>query len=190
MKSIIKNNYLVLDDIFYEYSNDYPADFVMAQSLKSGGMALKGSKISLVVCKGPIPVELPNVLGMEMQKALGELSAAGFNNIDCRFTLFDSAPGIVTDAYFEIEEGATKESKVILNISGEKAEILDYSDKTVAEMKNLTTDFVFEFKMPNGNLLPENADLNAYTVVSQSVEKGKPAYKGMTIVITVVTFND
>lgn len=189
-KAIIANNNLLLGTIRYEYSNDYPADFVMAQNLKSGAMVQKGSKINIVVCKGPVPVELPEVTGLEMQKATEKLNNAGYKNIEYVFMLSDDAIGTVTDASFETEEAANKQSKVIVIVSGEAAEVLDYSDKTVAEMKNLTTDFVFEFKMPNGNLLPENADLNAYTVVSQSVEKGKPAYKGMIIVITVVTFND
>ena len=189
-RAVIQNNYLVLGDIIYEYSNDYPTDFVMEQSLKSGGMVEKGSRISLVVCKGPIPVELPELSGMEMQKALSQLRAAGFSNIKCNFVLSDGAPGTVTDLSFQSEEGATKDSTVILTISGEEVEVADYLDKTVAQMKAIAGDFTFEFKMENGNPLPENADLNAYTVVSQSAEKGMKAYKGMTIVVTVVTFND
>lgn len=189
-KAIIESNHLLLGTVKYEYSNDYPADYVMAQSLKSGGMVQKGSVINIVVCKGPVPVELPALSGVEMQKALEQLSSAGFSNIECSFVLSDDPPGTVTDLAFEAEEGATKDSKVILTVSGEAAEVLDYSDKTVAEIKALASDFVFEFKMQNGNPLPENADLNTYTAVSQSVEKGKSAYKGMTVVITVVAFND
>lgn len=189
-KSVLATSNLLLGEIYYEYSNNYLEGFVMAQSMKSGGMVQKGSRIDLVVCKGPIPVELPNVAGLEMQKATEKLNNAGFSNLEYSFVLSDDAIGVVTDASFETEEGATKDSKVIVTVSGEKAEVSDYLDKTVAEMKGLTSDFVFEFKMQNGNPLPENADLNSYTVVSQSVEKGMPAYKGMTVTITVVTFND
>ena len=188
-KAIIANNNLLLGTIRYEYSNDYPADFVMAQNLKGGAMVQKGSKINLVVCKGPVPVELPDVAGLEMQKATEKLTAAGFNNIEYKFILSDDAVGIVTDSAFEVEEGANKDSKVILTVSGEEAVVLDYANVTVAEIKALASDFVFEFKMQDGNPLPENADLNAYTAVSQSVEKGKPAYKGMTVVITVEATN-
>ncbi len=189
-KSILENNNLLLGTIRYEYSNDYPADYVMGQSLKSGGMIPKGSKINLIVCKGAVPAQLPDVTGLEMQKAVEKLKNAGFNNIEYSFVLSDDAIGLITDVLFENEEDTSVNSKVILVVSGEKANVENYLDKTAAQMKNLTGDFVFEFKLANGNPLPENADLNVFTIVDQSIKEGEAAYKGMTIELTVVSLDD
>lgn len=184
-KSIIESNSLLLGDVRYEYSNDYPMDFVMAQSLKSGGMVQKGSKINLVVCKGPKPAELPNVAGMEMQKAAQKLSAAGFTNIEYSFVLSDDAPGTATEAVFENDISTTSDSKVILTVSGEKAEVLDYLGKKASEVKSANLDFEFVFKDQDGKDIAIGNVHSDYTVISQDIAPGAPAYKGMTVILTV-----
>lgn len=184
-KKIIAQNNLILGDVAYEYSNYYPVDFVMAQSLKSGRMVQKGSKINLVVCKGPKPLELPTVTGMEMQKATQKLSDAGFINIEYSFVLSDDAPGTVTDATFENEASASYDSKVILTVSGERAEIADYSGKKASEIINSNPDFNFVFKTEDGKDLAMSEVHSSYTVISQDFSAGSVAYKGMTITLTV-----
>ena len=184
-KTIIETNYLILGNIRYEYSKDYPADYVMAQSLKSGGIVPKGSKINLVVCKGAQSLELPDLSGKEMQKATEQLKNLGFTNIEFNFVFSDDAVGTVTDAAFENEEGATYDSKVIITISGEEAKVENYSNKLAGDVIANNPDFNFVFKTQDGNDLAMS-EVNAnYTVISQSVAVDTVAYKGMTITLTV-----
>ncbi|MBQ3562910.1 MAG: hypothetical protein IJA13_05120, partial [Clostridia bacterium] len=106
------------------------------------------------------------------------------------FVLSGDAVGSITNAVFENEAAADTNEKVIVTVSGERAEVLDYVDKTVSEIKAADSDFVFEFILANGSTPDQNIDYSSYTVVSQSSEKNSPAYKGMTITLTIVEFND
>lgn len=187
-KAILNDNNLLLGEVYYDYSNDYPVDYVMAQSLKSGGMVQKGSKIDVVVCKGPKApeVELPDVTGMEMRLAAEKLMSEGFSNIEYSFFLSDDAPGTVTDASFKDNSGTGYDSTVVITVSGEEIEVPDYSGKTVAEAKAISSDISFVFKSENGNEISSitDAGASAFIVVSQDVPKGV-AYKGITITLTV-----
>lgn len=184
-KEAIEDADCVVGSITFKESADHYVNQIIAQYPSPYITIKKGTAIDLVLCK------LPDVSETNLYQAISTLEKAGVYNIEYKFDASSTkAPGTVIKNYFEDNSNPTRSNKVIVTVSGEKAEVSDYLDKTVAEMKGLTSDFVFEFKMQNGNPLPENADLNSYTVVSQSVEKGMPAYKGMTVTITVVTFND
>ena len=186
----VKDNSLFLGEVTYVYSDDVTKDYVVSQNIKSGTIIKKGSKIDLVVSKGPKKIELPEIIGLEMQKGIEALKNSGFNNIELNFVLSGDAVGSITNAVFENEAAADTNEKVIVTVSGERAEVLDYMDKTVAEIKNSQSDFVFEFVLANGNTPDQNTNYSSYTVISQSCEKNSPAYKGMTITLTVVALDD
>ena len=186
----VKDNSLFLGEITYVYSSDVTKDYIISQSIKSGTIIKKGSKIDIVVSKGSKEINLPEIVGLEMQKGIEALKNSGFNNIELNFVLSGDAVGSITNAVFENEAAEDTNEKVIVTVSGERAEVLDYVDKTVSEMKAADSDFVFEFILANGSTSDQNIDYSSYTVVSQSSEKNSPAYKGMTITLTIVEFND
>lgn len=192
-KYALRDNSLLLGNITYEYSEKYPADFVIGQSVKKGTIIKKGSKIDLIISKGESinekTVELPQIKGLDLTKAIEKLENAGFYNLEYAFVLSEDTTGTVISAEFESEYSADYKSKIIVTVSGEKVEVLDYSNKTVAEIKALNTGLTFDFITADGNPLPEDADLNTYTVVSQSVKEGAAAYKGMAVVLTVENQN-
>jgi len=151
--------------------------------------AKKGSRIDIVVCKGPIPpeAEIPDVAGMDMKTAANTITAAGFTNIKYDFFLSDDAPGTVTDASFEDNNSTYFDSVVVITVSGEKVDVPDYSGKTVADAKALTPDINFAFMSEDGSVISSITDAGAttYIVTKQDVSEGGPAYKGMTITLTV-----
>lgn len=188
LSAILEDNNLLLGEIIYEYSAVAPVDSIISQSVKSGEIIKKGSRIDLVVSAGK--AKLPEISGLELHKAIDALKNSGFKNFELSFTASDNAIGTVLEANFESEAEADLNGKILITVSGEEATVLDYQDKTVAEIKALSSDFSFEFVLQNGEALPENADFGTYTVVAQSYEKNKRAYKGMTITLTAVSFED
>jgi eukaryotic-like serine/threonine-protein kinase len=57
--------------------NEAPLDTVIGQSVKPGLMPF-GSSIDLIVSRGPVPVTIPEVAGLDLKTAKQELKAAGF----------------------------------------------------------------------------------------------------------------
>ncbi len=60
-----------------KYDDQYEAGIVMSQDPKFGTSYKKGSPINVMVSKGPAPnkVTMPNLIGMELEKARAELTA-------------------------------------------------------------------------------------------------------------------
>jgi serine/threonine-protein kinase len=183
----LENKGLLLGEVIYEKSTDYYPNYVINQTPQNGEKVQKGSKVNLVISKG---IEIPNISGLGIKEAKDKLSEAGFTNIQYNFESSNNEIGKVIKAEFESETNQTVNDKVIIFVSGEEAQVLDYCDKTVAEAKNMASDFNLEFITADGNPIPEDADLNSYKVTIQSVKKGEIAYKGMTITITAELFNN
>ena len=61
-----------------EKFDDSPAGTILLTDPIPGTMVPKGTIIMVVVSKGPVLVEVPNVVGMDVKKATTELEAAGF----------------------------------------------------------------------------------------------------------------
>ena len=176
---------LLLGEVIYRTSDDYLPNYVMAQSLKRGGMVQKGTKIDLIVCSGPKSAELPSVSGLSMKQAKERLFAKGFTNIEYKFVVSDDAPGTVIEVYFEDEAKATKADKVIIAVSGEDIGlVLDYSGETGASAQSKSPDINFVFIGEDGATISDS-EATSYIVISQDISANTPAYKGMTITLTV-----
>ena len=184
-RSMLEEKGLLLGEVIYRTSDDYLPNYVMAQSLKRGGMVQKGTKIDLIVCSGPKSAELPSVSGLSMKQAKERLSAKGFTNIEYKFVVSDDAPGTVIEVYFEDEAKATKADKVIIAVSGEDIGlVLDYSGETGASAQSKSPDINFVFIGEDGAAISDS-EATSYIVISQDISANTPAYKGMTITLTV-----
>lgn len=178
-KSVLESSSLLLGDVTYEYSNDFPAEFVMRQSFKSGGMIPKGSRIEIVVSKGP---DFKAVVGMEMSKAIQKLNSMGYTKVTCVFSPSDTDLGVVTNA-----DLSNNSNKITLTVSGEEATVENYCDKNVSDLAQNTTDFKFVFKTQEGEELNTSEGYENYVVVSQDIAEGTITYKGATLTLTVST---
>lgn len=61
-----------------DYSEGYAAGTAAATNPPAGTEVEKGSPVTLVISKGPPPVEVPRVLDLKRQDAINKLQAAGF----------------------------------------------------------------------------------------------------------------
>ncbi len=64
-------------DVTEKFSNSVPDGVVIAVKPKEGAIVDSGSRVSLVVSKGPPPVEVPNLIDMDKQKAISTLESLG-----------------------------------------------------------------------------------------------------------------
>ena len=69
---------LKLGDVTKAYSNSLAVDQVIRQSVKPNAEAPQGSRIDIVISKGPSPRPVPKVVGLTEEQATSRLTTAGF----------------------------------------------------------------------------------------------------------------
>ena len=62
---------------------------------------------------------------------------------------------------------------------------MDYLGKKASEVISANLDFEFVFKDQDGKDIAIGNVHSDYTVISQDIAPGAPAYKGMTVILTV-----
>jgi eukaryotic-like serine/threonine-protein kinase len=69
---------LKLGEVTKSYSNSFAIDQVIHQSVRSNAQAPQGSRIDVVISKGPSPLPVPKVIGLTEEQATSLLTTAGF----------------------------------------------------------------------------------------------------------------
>jgi penicillin-binding protein 1A len=122
-KQIIESLELILENIFYDFSDKQPFDKIFNQSPVSDSMVSKSTSVTLYVSKGVDPQALiPDVIGMTKEDAIKALDTAGFkkvsviledSNID-KDKVFSQTPvsGTLYDKLFEVIIKVSKGIKV------------------------------------------------------------------------------
>ena len=82
---------LKVDATKQENSDTVPKGRVISQSPRDGTL-FRGDTVTLVVSKGPVMVDVPNVVGQQVQQACQALEAAGFKVAVRRRSAGSSAP--------------------------------------------------------------------------------------------------
>ncbi|MBU2563023.1 MAG: PASTA domain-containing protein, partial [Actinobacteria bacterium] len=81
-KQIIESLELILENIFYDFSDKQSFDKIFNQSPVPDSMVSKSTSVILYVSKGENPqVLIPDVIGMTEEEAIDILNNAGFNAI-------------------------------------------------------------------------------------------------------------
>jgi serine/threonine-protein kinase len=96
-----------------KYDDTIPSGVVISQKPAAGGTAPKNSTVELVVSKGPPPVPVPNVVGMNLTDAARMLTAAGFQ---VRAFNLPGGPDRVLDQSPNGDQQAPKGSRVTLSV--------------------------------------------------------------------------
>jgi len=69
---------LKLGDVTKSFSNSFAVDQVIHQSVRPNAQAPQGSRIDVVISKGPSPLPVPKVIGLTEEQATTLLTTAGF----------------------------------------------------------------------------------------------------------------
>lgn len=97
-----------------DFSEEYPAGTVAAQSLEPGSEALRMDAITIVVSKGPPLVEVPRLIGQQFGEARDALVALGF--VVERDNVLGGMFGTVRDQSVPPGESAPKGSTIVLTV--------------------------------------------------------------------------
>jgi len=66
-------------DVTSKYSDSVPKNVVISVKPKAGAIVASGSRVDIVVSKGPPPVTVPNLIDMPKDQAVAKLRAVGLN---------------------------------------------------------------------------------------------------------------
>ncbi len=83
-QAILKAENLVVNKVTYEYDENVAKGKVVSQSIKAGKKVEKGTKIDLVVSKGPKPeekIDVPNLSGLTYERAKSLLESYGLKAV-------------------------------------------------------------------------------------------------------------
>lgn len=101
-----------------EYSSDEAKNIVIDQDPGADAKAKPGSKIDVVVSKGPAPLKLPDVRGKPRAAAVAELRSAGFTNVEVTTEFSDQQKaGIVIDQTPQAGEKIQRGDTITLTVS-------------------------------------------------------------------------
>ena len=75
--AIAKSN-LAVGTIERQYSAKVPAGQVISQSVKAGEQVPQGTTVDFTVSRGPRPIDIPNVVGLDYETGFGKMTRLGF----------------------------------------------------------------------------------------------------------------
>ncbi|MFE6284070.1 Stk1 family PASTA domain-containing Ser/Thr kinase [Streptomyces sp. NPDC057877] len=181
-KDVIKQEGLQPGMVTRTFSDDVPRGFVISTGPESGTELRSGSAVTLTVSKGN-PVDVPDVLGDDLEDAREELLRAG---LKVRIAEEEIHSGYDAGQVAQQSPGADGEAAegdtVTLTVSKgpEMVEVPDVVGDSVDDAKEKLQDAGFEVKEDRGLF-----GLFGDTVEGQSVDGGETAPKGSTITIEI-----
>lgn len=160
----LQNSDLFLGEVTKEYSLEKEGT-IISQDPVDGKLVI-GSEVSLVVSKGPQPIEIPDVAGLSGKKAMSKLKAAGF------------APELVNAYSDTVDEG------LVISTSPGAAEIIG-EGSPIEVYISIGPEFR-ELKMPDVRSMTVDAAKSRLTSLGLrvSVERPDACGSGTTVVET------
>lgn len=131
---------LVLNQIYYEFSNFYPRGVVISQSILAGEMAKKQQRVNITVSLGvaPTSLEIPNLIGKSLETARKELEIIGVKVNKIKYTYRPTlVPGTVLNQSVSPGTSAAKVESINLLISTDQPVRAETEEDTViSKMEN------------------------------------------------------
>ncbi|MGW1272219.1 Stk1 family PASTA domain-containing Ser/Thr kinase [Streptomyces sp. NPDC002491] len=165
-----------------EFSDDIARGAVISTDPEAGARRRAGAAISLVVSKGK-PIDVPDVLGDDLDDARAELEKAGLTvKVAAEQVNSGVDKGKVAAQTPKADSQLAEGDTVTLTVSKgpEMVEVPNVVGSSVDDAKSLLEQSGFQVDEDRGLL-----GLFGDTVKKQSVEAGKSAPKGSTITITI-----
>lgn len=148
----------------------------------AGEQVKRGATVKILVSKGPAPVDIPKILGADIEKVTTELGAIGLSVVVADQVFDDSPAGQVISSDPVPGTSVPKGTTVKVTISKGPAliEVPNVVGKKTDDAVKILSDLGFDVKI-NG---AQSAILNR--VLKQSVSGGSSAPQGSTITLDVV----
>jgi serine/threonine-protein kinase len=169
----------------FEQNEDKAANVVFSQDPAAGIKTDKGSEITLKVSSGAELLDVPDVIGSQLEEARRLLEADGFEVEPVESPDEEAEPGEVVDQDPAGGSQAPKGAKITLTISSGAAErpVPEVTGKSVSEATSLLTEAGFKTVQKNAS----SADVEAGQVISSDPPANTNLAKGETVTITVST---
>jgi serine/threonine-protein kinase len=167
-----------------EASTSVAEGLVIRSSPASGAQVQKGSTVDLFVSGGPDTVAIPNVVGLDEERARGTLDQAGFTSINT--AQVDSLEEEGTVVAVSPAEGAqaARSTPIRLQISTGTIRLPDVANRGEEEARRILTEAGFS----PGQIVNQNAerdDVAAGTVVGTEPGTGTAVGAGEEIVLLI-----
>ncbi|MGI5825551.1 MAG: Stk1 family PASTA domain-containing Ser/Thr kinase [Bacillota bacterium] len=165
-----------------EGEEEYEEDEVVEQSVEAGTEIKTGKKVKLIVCSGSGPIEVPNVLGDNVDDAKRVLVDAGFNVI-VEEKESDEKAGTVLEQSLKAGSEAEKGDNITIVVSKEaKVEVPNLESLSLEDAKQKLE----EKGLSLGEVTQKNSDsYSPNQVMSQNVSPGSEVEKGSKVNVVV-----
>ena len=173
----------VLGEVTEEYSAEVVSGRVMSQDPEAGSKPEKGTKVNLVVSKGPEKCTVPDLRGMTTEEAEAALKASGLKGKQGNADYSDMDKGKVFKQDVDAGKTADKDSEVVYYISLGKETatvpiVINYAkNDAVNALKNAG----FRVETVDGGY----SDQYSEGVVMEQTPNGGQLEKGETVTITI-----
>ncbi|WP_307613468.1 Stk1 family PASTA domain-containing Ser/Thr kinase [Pseudarthrobacter sp. W1I19] len=143
---------MALGEVTEQFSETAAAGVVLSQDPAPGTPARHGTPVRLVVSKGPEPIPVPNVVGLEEDKAVDAIESAGLKADVTREEVFDkNIPEGAVVSQQPANGTLTRGGTVTLTISKgpRMVEVPSYIGKQAAEARRALEGLGFQVKVNN-----------------------------------------
>ena len=168
-----------------QYSDTIAAGIVMSQTVAAGSSVNKGSRVEIVVSRGPENAGVPNVVGSDRSSAISALEAAGFKVSEGTSKYSDTvAEGIVISQDVaggsQVKKGTTV--TIIVSKGQEMVTVPSVVGMTYAQAESQLSQQ--GLKTARGSE-EYSADVQAGSVISQSIAAGSNTAKNSTVTLVI-----
>jgi serine/threonine-protein kinase len=165
-----------------KFSEKVPKGRVIAMSPKPGTPLKRGSAVSVVVSKGPKPIEVPNFTGKDAEKAQEKLEELGFEVSTSQEHSSSVKEGRVISQ--DPDSGTLFKGdsvELVVSQGPEMVEVPRVRGRRVGAAKKLLEEAGFKVKVKRSDIY-----IGAGYVVGTDPDEKSDAPKGSTVTITVV----
>ena len=168
-----------------QYSDTVAAGIVISQTIAAGSSVNKGSRVEIVVSRGPENAGVPNVVGSDRSSAISALEAAGFKVSEGTPQYSDTvAEGIVISQDVaggsQVKKGTTV--TIIVSRGQEMVTVPSVVGMTYAQAESQLSQQ--GLKATRGSE-EYSADVPAGSVISQSIAAGSNTAKNSTVTLVI-----
>jgi eukaryotic-like serine/threonine-protein kinase len=175
---------LEVGEVTTEASATVPEGTVIRSNPNSGAQVEKGSAVALFVSGGPDTIAVPNVVGLDEERAVATLEAAGFTSINTRQVDSLREEGEVVAVTPGEGQQAAPTSPIRLEISTGSIPLPDVANRSEADARRVLTEAGFSASQIV-NQSVERDDIPQGTVVGTEPGTGSAVGAGEEIVLLI-----
>ncbi|QPK83291.1 Stk1 family PASTA domain-containing Ser/Thr kinase [Corynebacterium qintianiae] len=167
-------------EIRRENSDDVPAGMIISQNPAAGSQLSKGSQVSVVVSEGREKVQVPSLVGMNVNQATSTLNSLGLESTVTRVDSRRPADEVLAVAgeNTEVDAGTTIELRVS---NGMILPMVDITRMTPTEAEKALRETGWSGRLAAGPTVPTGALVDQGLIGHQSVPAGQDIRKDQEI---------